>query len=546
MPLFKHTSDEDVIALCGDHAFNCFKQSILEAEKSQFRISRGRCAADVFKNWRPATPSHGGSFGAFEGSTLAIFGDDAFDLGLLGFLAKDGVKIPGKPPSPWGGQADHLCLQINRTGLAGFILRPTMSWSLAQAGLKYFIDELVYPVLTKSANQHLQSIGRTESLRTQMQNIGKLAALYSLDSALDRALPSVAQSSPHLADLLGIESAGHITFQRWADKEVYESAAEALFLHVMEEFGSIARTERGYFESLHELVQNLTCLPAQLFILQGESPRQVFDAVHAKLEFMLTYRHGDIPLTRSIIEISARLPFLPFPHLWPELGIAASDFLGIPARDLNATNSPFNFYVNEAWVGISARFTVSEELSFQLVEKSSSAQGVDFGNPEYLDYAGYGVDYLISEHRMSTDMLNRLLEISNVLPESVSGALFGHGLANHKDAEAELYYSSRIAKCSADSAAEFVYKKLTSSENRHMDPPGRFYSCLTVNRFLEVLAQHEPDFYQEIFSWILIQHTIPEHEAIRLLLVYGKPRDADLDKLEPSLLEHLLAREVGL
>jgi hypothetical protein len=325
MQLFKQTPDSEVIALCGEKAFDQYVEAIEKAHINRYGTARGKYAGQIFNGLSNLEPKG-----------LPSFGDGTFDLGLMGLLAKDGASLKAYPREKWDRSLEDICSQFQRTGFCGFVIQRDLSMQLLQAGLNLLAEEILNPVLSKNLAKNLSDVEERRQTSGRMLLLGQQVAYYSIRQLMGQATPSVPQVSPLLADLMGMNAQGVVDFKTWSgDQSAFQSSAEALCLNMFRGKPTPpVKAEGTYFDHLHQMGQSLTFLPAQVLVLQGCDPRAVMETVRGKLEFMYTYRHGHNSYTTGLVESGSKAVFLPFPHLWKDLEIEARDFLGMAPGEI--------------------------------------------------------------------------------------------------------------------------------------------------------------------------------------------------------------------
>jgi len=534
--LFKNTTDAVVKAVCGEEAFVSYRDAIDQVHGNGFGGRRNQYAAEVFQKCDDD-----------EARLLQAFGEDGYDLGLLGLLAEDGVQFQPEKRAKWDHSDEDLPKQIQSTGLCGFKIPRDVPQPWVRGGIGVLFHEMLGPVLCKNATEKLRSIEQRRQTNDRILLIAERVTYYTLVQMMGKTTLAVPAKSPLLADLMGMNAKGQIMLKDWAgDQSAFQSSAESLFLNTLAgKSKPVMREERTHFDYVRRMAQSLTFLPAQAFVLQGEDPLKVMAGIRKKLEFLYTYRHGHNDFTDSLIDAGCKAPFLPFPHLWQELGIESADFLGFPIEESTDHHLMFPDCFSDSWHGSARLFRDRKGLTFQRLVNVLATQGVDFTDSKYQDRIGFGANYAVDLDDWEPGSLDDMVKAAEVYPDRAPSVLMTTWAMNMRGDEAPLHFMEGLSKCSREVAAMLVDKLLNKGAFQAIQTLTGISSYLTKEAMVKAIADEDQGLFQDVFALTLARKK-PKTSIIKMLLKEGTPRHEDLEKLPDSQLDQVLERDLGL
>lgn len=254
---------------------------------------------------------------------------------------------------------------------------------------------------------------------------------------------------------------------------------------------------------------------------------------------------GQNDFTRSLIDAGCKAPFLPFPHLWKDLGIETADFLGFPIQESTDHRLMLPDCFNDSWHGSARLFRDRKGLTFQRLVNVLRTQGVDFTDPKYQDRIGFGGDYHVDLYDWSPGSLDDMVKAADVYPDRVPSALMITWAMDMRQDLAPLHFMEGLSKCSCEVAAMLVDKLLNRGAFQATQSLTGIFSYLTKEAMVKAIADEDQELFQDVFALALARKK-PKASIIKMLLKEGTPRHEDLEKLPDSHLDQVLERDLGL
>lgn len=549
MSFFDKTTNERAIDILGEERFRAYATALNAMCDRMFESGhKGHLTLkSAFAHWA-SLGVNGGTDYSFHRDNwhrpLEVNLLQAPDLGLLHILMKEGVSL-----MPFASKKklayDRVSSQVEATGLMGFILPQALSREETVKALAMVNEALINPEFVKNEARFLTRVKELRTTNPQMRALVEQITAYSMRALLGQKSPEVVREAPLLADLMGMDVTGAISFKSWAGNQgAFKSAAESLFLNILtDKEKPTTAAESTHFSLVRQIAASLSVLPAQAMIILGEDPQQVFEVLTQKLNFLLTYRHGDNEYTQGLVQAGAKLPFMAFPQLWPALKITPRDFLGAEVGSVDLKSVPDVYENTLAIYGLGALHEHNYMCDVKRFVEVLAMQGIDMCDPQYALHLGYGAKYKVDGSHIPQTIMDELLDRTTMV-----GTHLPNILANtHSRGEDIKICYPHLAKAynvgTRSKTAQMVFKQIT---NRTSDV--RTFCNSYVNEktaFMRFINTIHPQLFKDVFTLVLDEKP-QKKSVITSLLSVDTPYTHDYEKLPAIKLGEVLEHDLGL
>lgn len=566
---FKNTSDADAVRLLGEVDFAVYQQAFAKMSaylaeyivrinhivRSSMVITEPLNAVMIWSDlgWLGPTASGFSAQPWHETLTKAIF--DVPDLRLLhlliqdGFIVKDALLFEDRSHStPNKAKKATLIDNLQCTGLGGYHLH----FDVNDQDLFAVIEALrvrCFDGLFQQPKKTLDELKRVSQMRqhpTEVKRLGKIIVDYTLQTLNRHAFSEVVEQAPVLADLLGLDKTGYVSFDTWANPaEPFRAAGQSLFLENIKAKGEASvAAESAHLYDVQKTALALTVLPAQIFILRGQNPQAVMDGVRRRLEFIYTHRHGLDEFTARLIETGVKRPFHVFPRLWPQLGIQAEDYLGATLAEMEGKDVPEHYrQLNDSLTGLSA-FVTHPAFPFTAFVDRLHEEGVDLCDPTHIQRLGFAGRYPVDLATIPEPIIDQIVAYSLSCLGSMPNIVVQQDQLTDQGLQYYVGYAGALMKaCQRQTMANLFYDLVMQKPDivstmalGYVNPKRPFLSALGC-------ADHS--LFEEVFTRIL-GATKQNRKAINLMFSLGMPRREDIGKLPWGKRVNVLEHDLGL
>jgi len=567
--LFKYTSNADAIRVLGEADFAIYQQAF--AEMSVFladyivvldhmtrfskTINEPLSALVIWSHlgWLGPVGSRFSHQPWHTTLSKAVF--DVPDLRLLHLLLRDGLIMKtsrlfhDRSATPFNREKKTTLVDnLQCTGLGGYHLHFDVSnrdlFEVIEALRVRCFDHPYQP-----AKQSIDELSRVSQMRqhpTEIKRLGAILTNYTLQTLTHSCFSEVVEHAPVLADLLGLDKTGYVSFDIWANPaEPFKAAGRSLFLENIKAKGEASvAAESAHFYGLQKTALALTVLPAQIFILRGQNPQAVMDGVRRRLEFIYTHRHGLDEFTARLIETGVKRPFHVFPRLWAQLGIQAEDYLGATLVDMTGKDVPEHYrQLNDSLTGLSA-FVTHPAFPFTPFVDRLHEEGVDLCDRAYIQRLGFAGRYPVDLSTIPDQIIDQTVAYSLSCLGSMPNIVVQQDQLTGEALRAYVGYAGALMKaCQRQTMANLFYDLVMQKPDivstmalGYVNPKRPFLSALGC-------ADHS--LFEEVFTRIL-DATKQNRKAIDLMFSLGMTRREDIGKLPWSKRVNALEHDLGL
>ena len=549
MSFFDKTSNDRAIEILGEERFRAYATALNAMCDRMFESGhKGHLTLkSAFSHWASLGVNGGANYSFYKEAwhrPLEVNLLQAPDLGLIHILIKDGVDL-----KPFAGKKklayDKVSSQVEEAGLLGFVLPEALSRKETLEALEMVNDTLLNPEFVKNEARLLARVQELRTTNPQMRALVEQITAYTFRSMLGKKSPEVVSEAPLLADLMGMDITGAISFQSWATNQgAFKSAAETLFLNILtDKTKPTTAAESTHFSLVRQIAKALTILPAQALIIRGEDPQQVFEVLTQKLNFLLTYRHGDNEFTQGLVQASAKFPFLAFPRLWPALKITPRDFLGYEVGSIDLKSIPEVYENSLAIFGLGAIHEHNHLCDVKRFVEVLAMQGVDMCDPQYALHLGYAAKYKVDGSRIPQVIMDELIDRT-----AVAGTHLPNILANtySRGGDISETYPHLAKAYNAGTRSKTAYMVFRQITNRTSDV--RTFCNAYVDdktRFMRFINTIHPELFKDVFT-LALDEKPQKKSVIAALLTVDTPYTHDYEKLPSIKLGEVLEHELGL
>lgn len=538
MSLFPSTSSKRVQAILGRNALNEYTE-MFETIREEYLSLPKDSVSTILDNWRRYQKVVQGTFP--ENRKMRITLGHEIDPGLIHLLLEENAELTRIAPAKYS-LAESLIRDIEKTGLSLFTISPELSDAEIKRVFNHVYEKLLHPTLERDEKKLLGRVKELRRTNPQMRALVTQIAHYNFLNLLDRVNPEVPDKAPLLADLIGMNSKGQIDFDTWSgDQAAFKHAAEELFLSSpgMVKGKLTLANESQHFGHAKSMGLGLSALPAQVFVLKGHDPHEIMETIVKKLTHLYTHRHGENIYTMSLVKNHAKMAFLPFPYLWPSLGIKPGDFLGVKVGEIPEHNLPLDSNANDAWVGIHI-VTHMNRLS-----KTLSRSGVSFNTEDLVHKNGFAAGYHIENPACTTELIDELVRLAEK-EQSQAPNIF----ENADDQSSGRYGRSHtesvmnaLHRMSQDKRIDLLFKLIHTNRTENIDGVSGKY-IMTKQMLLSIVSKDKA-LWDNLFDRVLSQKK-PKPSVVTEMLNYGTPSRGLMDKLSSFQASKVLEYDLGL
>ncbi|WP_410950800.1 hypothetical protein [Pseudomonas sp. S1(2024)] len=535
MTLFRNTSPERVLAILGQEALDDYTR-IFEAIRAEYHTDVGSSAAQIIQDWRKFRKP--GKY-LKEGYELMALLNTDIDLGLIHLLQADGVSLENAVPSKYSGP-EKLMKRLDRSGFAGIRIPAELSDEELHKALEHVYRKLLLPLYLIDEDRALGRVNELRRTNPQMHALVKQITNYNLRNLIGQSSAEVVKNAPLLADLMGMDDRGQIDFATWAgDQQAFHNAAENLFLvNLNVTTKKVTRAdEMRHFSHVKDFGQALSALPAQVFVLKGEDPKLIMETLVDKLSYLYTHRHGAQPYVLDLAECHAKMAFLPFPRLWPTLGIHPVDFLGVEIGSIPEHDLPLDSDVNDAWIGLRYVAPMAK------VTRILASEGIDLGHHQYALRIGYATEYDVDVKALPVGKVDKMIELGQANFGLIPN-IFTAVDARRDNGAFEAQFNTGLALCTRKNAVRLLVKVLHDNKTDLIKTYSGEYISSKPD-IMRLVRQHNEPLFTEVFDAMLALKK-PKPSIINEMLKFGNPSLQMMEKLPESKLAYALENSLGL
>jgi hypothetical protein len=540
MHLFPKTSPERLTEIIHPEALSYYTE-VLEALRSEYFTDERASVAEIIRDWKEFRG--GKNFVKADFELRAILGRN-LDLGLINALQEEGIgleKVSKKGAYSAYEDAKRIVGNLKSVGLSGLYIPPLMTDAELKGVFEHVYERLLFPVFSHDETQLLLRVKEMRRTNPQMHSLVKQIAHYNFTNLLGRSNPEVVRAAPTLADLMGMNNFGSIDFQTWSGNHgSFKTAAEQLFLINPEKASKkVTRADEDrHFGHVKEFGMGLSALPAQVFVLKGEDPQKIYDTLVDKLTYLYTYRHGEHQYLTDLAKCHAKMAFIPFPRLWPSLGINPENFLGMEVGPTPSHDLPFSSEDNLAWFGMNRLVPMDK------VSKALAWEGIDLTDPKHAARRGYGSGYVVDIDKLPPGMVDKIIEMGFSDINQVPNVFAIYDTSRSGSDLLEKSLVKGLTSCSPENAVKLLVKVLHENTVREISS-NRNHGIIDKRGLMHIVKKNLPNLFDQVFDAILNLKK-PKVSVIDELLKFGNPSPDKLNRLPETKLAQVLERDLGL
>ncbi|MDT8925470.1 hypothetical protein RBE51_22045 [Pseudomonas taiwanensis] len=536
MTLFRNTSPERVLAILGQGALDDYTR-IFEAIRAEYHTDVGSSVAQIIQDWREFRKA--GKFLKEANELIALLNED-IDLGLIHLLLADGVSLESAVAMKYSGP-ERLAKRLDSCGFAGIRIPAELSDEELHKALEHVYRKLLLPVYVIDEDRALGRVSELRRTNPQMHALVKQITHYNLKNLLGQSSAEVVKIAPLLADLMGMDDRGQIDFATWAgDQEAFHNAAETLFLVNLDVTSKkvTKADEQRHFSHVKDFGRALSALPAQVFVLKGEDPKLIMEILVDKLSYLYTHRHGAQPYVLDLAVCHAKMAFLPFPRLWPTLGIRAEDFLGLEIGTIPEHDLPLENNMNNAWIGLGHVTPMAK------VARILASEGIDLGHQDYALRIGYAAGYNVDAKALPAGKVDKMIELGQADLGLIPNVFTAVGAMRSNNRAFETIFNTGLTLCTRENAIRLLVKVLHDNKTELINTySGEHISSKPY--IMRLVRQHNEPLFTEVFDAVLALKK-PKPSIINEMLKFGNPSLQMMEKLPESKLAYALENSLGL
>ena len=536
MTLFRNTSPERVLAILGQKALDDYSR-IFEAIRAEYFTVEGSSAALIIQDWREFRKS--GKYLKEAQELITLLNED-IDLGLIHLLLADGVSLESAVAMKYSGP-ERLAKRLESSGFAGIRIPAELSDDELHKALEHVYRKLLLPHYVLDEDRALGRVSELRRTNPQMHALVKQITHYNLRNLIGQSNAEVVMLAPLLADLMGMDDRGQIDFATWAgDQQAFHNAAENLFLVNLDVATKklTKADEQRHFSHVKDFGRALSALPAQTFVLQGEDPKQIMDTLVDKLSYLYTHRHGAQNYVLDLAVCHAKMAFLPFPRLWPTLGIEPEDFLGREIGKVPDHSLPFETNANDAWLGLRKVAPMAK------VAEILACEGVDLGHQDYALQVGYAAGYNVDVKALPVGKVDKMIEFGEANLDMLPNIFNSVNARRSNNGAFEATFAASLALCTRENAIKLLVKVLHDNRTEMINTYAGEYIATKSHIMHMIRHQNEP-LFADVFDAMLAQKK-PKPSVIEEMLKFGNPSVQMMERLPESKLAYALENSLGL